>query len=363
MPGDNYLLLQLNGYWSDRPYYNPRVRSFFCEFGSDSETVPGYVYGMAVVQRTGCLFPSIAGACNSIVDSVRCSSTSECRWDTANSKCMTGCESLTNSDDCMALDACYLDISYVPSRCIVNACNLSTTCADAECYRTADDMCQYKTTCDRFDGNEARCDGTQLCQYIATTDKCAPIIFCDSYMANSTCNTDDCQARCISDVQCDLITSGDLGTCVPKLCDSTAGASCDVSNCNSKAMVAPTGTALSFRPGDRPLQIFTGHYNTSTRFGVAVSISEGYTQGDQLIFLSNSNPGFMSQFDTTHGLLTVNGVGNATLFDNVMYSVHFASSISLDRPRTITWTMICLLYTSDAADEEDSVDLGGRRII
>src|SRR5674536_408417 len=26
-------------------------------------------------------------------------------------------------------------------------------------------------------------------------------------------------------------------------------------------------------------------------------------------------------------------------------------------------TFICLLYTSDAADEEDSVDLGGRRII
>src|SRR5664280_577326 len=28
-----------------------------------------------------------------------------------------------------------------------------------------------------------------------------------------------------------------------------------------------------------------------------------------------------------------------------------------------TWEMSCLLYTSDAADEEDSVDLGGRRII
>ena len=26
-------------------------------------------------------------------------------------------------------------------------------------------------------------------------------------------------------------------------------------------------------------------------------------------------------------------------------------------------SQICLLYTSDAADEEDSVDLGGRRII
>src|SRR5664280_765383 len=28
-----------------------------------------------------------------------------------------------------------------------------------------------------------------------------------------------------------------------------------------------------------------------------------------------------------------------------------------------TWNWSCLLYTSDAADEEDSVDLGGRRII
>ena len=26
-------------------------------------------------------------------------------------------------------------------------------------------------------------------------------------------------------------------------------------------------------------------------------------------------------------------------------------------------SLTCLLYTSDAADEEDSVDLGGRRII
>ena len=29
----------------------------------------------------------------------------------------------------------------------------------------------------------------------------------------------------------------------------------------------------------------------------------------------------------------------------------------------ITWATTCLLYTSDAADERSSVDLGGRRII
>ena len=39
------------------------------------------------------------------------------------------------------------------------------------------------------------------------------------------------------------------------------------------------------------------------------------------------------------------------------YEVYEALFLSLE----ISWT--CLLYTSDAADEEDSVDLGGRRII
>ena len=33
------------------------------------------------------------------------------------------------------------------------------------------------------------------------------------------------------------------------------------------------------------------------------------------------------------------------------------------RPQCLGMSYICLLYTSDAADEEDSVDLGGRRII
>ena len=32
-------------------------------------------------------------------------------------------------------------------------------------------------------------------------------------------------------------------------------------------------------------------------------------------------------------------------------------------PEDFGWVVICLLYTSDAADERSSVDLGGRRII
>ena len=39
-------------------------------------------------------------------------------------------------------------------------------------------------------------------------------------------------------------------------------------------------------------------------------------------------------------------------------SVHQVKGVSLEKA-----IQVCLLYTSDAADEEDSVDLGGRRII
>eukprot|EP00658_Telonema_sp_P-2_P072329 TRINITY_DN61482_c0_g1_i4.p1 TRINITY_DN61482_c0_g1~~TRINITY_DN61482_c0_g1_i4.p1 ORF type:complete len:160 (+),score=4.06 TRINITY_DN61482_c0_g1_i4:301-780(+) len=43
--------------------------------------------------------------------------------------------------------------------------------------------------------------------------------------------------------------------------------------------------------------------------------------------------------------------------------LHHLRAAPLTWVPAITLVYICLLYTSDAADEEDSVDLGGRRII
>ena len=40
-----------------------------------------------------------------------------------------------------------------------------------------------------------------------------------------------------------------------------------------------------------------------------------------------------------------------------------SESISIAREDIVSRNSICLLYTSDAADERSSVDLGGRRII
>src|SRR5674536_399283 len=41
----------------------------------------------------------------------------------------------------------------------------------------------------------------------------------------------------------------------------------------------------------------------------------------------------------------------------------FSIQSSMDCEKKLRYFKSCLLYTSDAADEEDSVDLGGRRII
>ena len=42
--------------------------------------------------------------------------------------------------------------------------------------------------------------------------------------------------------------------------------------------------------------------------------------------------------------------------------MHDTAGVNQKRPGCF-YIISCLLYTSDAADEEDSVDLGGRRII
>src|SRR5665648_1209546 len=67
------------------------------------------------------------------------------------------------------------------------------------------------------------------------------------------------------------------------------------------------------------------------------------------------------------------GYGAKIIFDEVSHNTDPLGSenklIFATGPLTLTTAPtggrynVCLLYTSDAADEEDSVDLGGRRII
>ena len=55
---------------------------------------------------------------------------------------------------------------------------------------------------------------------------------------------------------------------------------------------------------------------------------------------------------------------NAEMTQNQIAERFFTSRSKISRMlKEARQLGICLLYTSDAADEEDSVDLGGRRII
>src|SRR5678815_6003261 len=52
----------------------------------------------------------------------------------------------------------------------------------------------------------------------------------------------------------------------------------------------------------------------------------------------------------------------AAFTQTVAYSALQAARVDHDQALVGAWAVTCLLYTSDAADERSSVDLGGRRI-
>eukprot|EP00656_Telonema_subtile_P000166 TRINITY_DN10080_c0_g1_i1.p1 TRINITY_DN10080_c0_g1~~TRINITY_DN10080_c0_g1_i1.p1 ORF type:complete len:140 (+),score=16.72 TRINITY_DN10080_c0_g1_i1:629-1048(+) len=89
---------------------------------------------------------------------------------------------------------------------------------------------------------------------------------------------------------------------------------------------------------------------------VAVGLGSGGAVGTSLVVVEDLAAGV--------GTLLVVGIpGEGVLAKNTLHGVAtdvLAVQATLTNAGTIT--KVCLLYTSDAADEEDSVDLGGLRI-
>eukprot|EP00656_Telonema_subtile_P034329 TRINITY_DN3842_c0_g1_i5.p1 TRINITY_DN3842_c0_g1~~TRINITY_DN3842_c0_g1_i5.p1 ORF type:complete len:120 (+),score=23.89 TRINITY_DN3842_c0_g1_i5:89-448(+) len=80
-----------------------------------------------------------------------------------------------------------------------------------------------------------------------------------------------------------------------------------------------------------------------------------YTMRLRLITLHPSQI-FFTEARTLIDLASAGSAGTEGSFEST--ALHM-----LDPPPPYSALIPCLLYTSDAADEEDSVDLGGRRII
>src|SRR5665648_902423 len=76
--------------------------------------------------------------------------------------------------------------------------------------------------------------------------------------------------------------------------------------------------------------------------------------------------GMCSYLAVSKSVKTATGLGIAVIFvQTITIPVNYLLENYLLKEGALKWLgagYACLLYTSDAADEEDSVDIGGRRI-
>src|SRR5665648_852387 len=103
-------------------------------------------------------------------------------------------------------------------------------------------------------------------------------------------------------------------------------------------------------------------YGSSSNLTINIS---GYHNSSYIVYKNGTNIANGSYLDGVSFNVSVN-TSVRTIWN---YTVWANDSFDYNTNSTTVWVTIidttppCLLYTSDAADEEDSVDLGGRRII
>eukprot|EP00742_Colponemidia_sp_Colp-10_P018339 GILJ01021178.1.p1 GENE.GILJ01021178.1~~GILJ01021178.1.p1 ORF type:complete len:426 (-),score=60.07 GILJ01021178.1:582-1709(-) len=245
MPGNDYAYMSYSGYWVDRPITSPTVLSFFCEFGDPDHLVPAYVYGVATLSPSGCIFDDATSLCLGR-SQTNCNYSPDCEWSTSGS-CVPGCNTVSDNDVCTSRVGCHLDTDTIPALCVVDVCigyTTEATCNTAtKCYYNGT-ACNYKYTCDRFNDDQAGCDQAPACHFIGGT--CQAKDMCPTYLtADGNCGTTACQQSCNNDLNCQLIVSGsETGLCVAKEC-----VTCSTSNADQCDNVQGSESAPGyFRP-------------------------------------------------------------------------------------------------------------------
>ena len=341
LPGTDYVLSKINGYWVTRANADVAVDAFVCEYGDAQHAISNLVWSSVMVQQVGCIdtVSPVAMDC-SRRDSTWCNVTSECKWN--YTKCIEGCTYLSDPSDCTARLDCHFDYDSVPSICTWNVC-AGTKCDDPRCTLAQDGSCTYSTQCARFNnpetGGAAACGLDIRCSWNGTA--CNSVQLCPTYMKSGSCQSDACQALCTSDPSCDYVANETTSMCLVKTCDSLSPLDqCDGSHCDKRLKVPGI---KSFRAGDAPIPIFTSATNVqSCPYGFTVFIETGFSVGDSLVFFSTSNPLFVGSYDAIHGVMTVvatKSVDGPT-FNAALQSVYFATSSNNGLNRTFSWTLI-----------------------
>lgn len=329
---------KLNGYWAARANNDVEVDAFICEFGDAEHAIPNNVWGVVVLQPSGCMpVDPIATTCASRGTKNDCLLSTECTWTNATTppSCMMGCAWLSDPLDCASTVGCHLNLDSIPSVCTVDICTGSATCDNPLCASIGG-KCQYNTQCSRFT-TQAGCESSpeSTCAWDAATSTCTKVAMCASYMSQGACLTDVCQANCLSDPSCDYFANFTTSLCVAKHCDSLA-TTCDTKHCRSVNLALPT----TFRPGAPPTQVFASAPAVPSSFGFTVAITSGFVLGDQLIFSTVQNPAFRATFSRSVGLLTVIGASSAAAFQRALTSITFVTANNDGKNRTFSWALL-----------------------
>eukprot|EP00658_Telonema_sp_P-2_P053553 TRINITY_DN4212_c0_g1_i1.p1 TRINITY_DN4212_c0_g1~~TRINITY_DN4212_c0_g1_i1.p1 ORF type:complete len:3722 (-),score=960.49 TRINITY_DN4212_c0_g1_i1:1518-12683(-) len=342
IPGNNFALFDYTGFWSTSPSRNPTVKSFFCEFGDNTNPIPGYVFGTATIHMAGCRHASVTDYCTAHTDSTSCMGSTECQW--SGTACTIGCQSVSSSDDCTARAQCHLNIDAIPAVCEDNVC---TGKAQAACDVTANNKCVfsggscgYNTKCNRFNNMKAACQSYETCGYDETSSTCNDVSACPKYLVNGTCDQALCQAQCRSDPSCLLNMNGDKGSCSSRACtQSTTSSACSASP-QCEHVTTAGSVDIQYQPGTQPANVLPSlTVPTGTDSGFTVSIVSNYNaEDDQLVYTGPSD--YMATFDRRLGLMTLYGRANASAFQSALNNVAFTTNNNDNKVRKLSWSQM-----------------------
>ena len=228
LPGDQFALVMINGYWADRPNQDPSVKGYVCEYGDDSNNkIPNTIYGKSILRWMGCVptGDSIAKACSGRTSLDYCSATPECTWDTKVLRCLPGCRYISNRAQCSDTSYCHLDLDSVPALCEANTC-ANTSCTDPRCTRDGSE-CVYNVGCSRF-SDPPSCTSDYRCEW--SSSGCSRKDTCRAYQSSDQCVAESCQASCNADATCELVSSKANSVCISRQCN-VATSQCPTQYC------------------------------------------------------------------------------------------------------------------------------------
>eukprot|EP00658_Telonema_sp_P-2_P036120 TRINITY_DN26181_c0_g1_i5.p1 TRINITY_DN26181_c0_g1~~TRINITY_DN26181_c0_g1_i5.p1 ORF type:complete len:492 (+),score=69.79 TRINITY_DN26181_c0_g1_i5:169-1644(+) len=337
-----------------------------CEYGYNDATT---------CINAGCTYDSTRAACytscSRLTDLSSCTADPVCRW-TVNSTCTPGCTSYTTSTSC-------------PAQCLWDSTNAictekCTAHTDAEC--TTNSNCEWngltcQMGCEQAYSTSSSCSTDSRCMWDGDATTCKPACALrkmnDCKAEPALCRYDTGSGHCLESCvrkygsnqpSCD----GDTN-CAFNPLRSVCTISCESQGTAESCSVKPMCEWNSQTSSCKRRCIYKLSTDSCTADSECKVNATGCTKRCQYQYTTQQTCSLdnacMWSVSNRMCRETCSSISDGQLCVSESMC-KYANSCELKcvyRHIDTTSCSACLLYTSDAADEEDSVDLGGRRII